>query len=52
MRSESQSVLDKQIEIFNKLRTKAEKMEKAQIKALDSTSDYMMEDITPLGEIF
>lgn len=53
MRSESQSVLDKQIEIFRKLRAKAEKMESAQIKALDSASDdYMMEDMTPLGEIF
>jgi hypothetical protein len=53
MRSESQSVLDKQIEIFRKLRAKAEKMESAQIKALDTASDdYMMEDMTPLGEIF
>ncbi len=46
-------MLDKQIEIFRKLRAKAEKMESAQIKALDTASDdYMMEDMTPLGEIF
>lgn len=45
-------MLDKQIEIFRKLRSKAEKMESAQVKAIDSNSDYMMEDITPMGEIF
>ena len=45
-------MLDRQIEIFRKLRSKAEKLESAQVKALDSNSDYMMEDITPMGEIF
>lgn len=38
--------------IFKKLRGKTEKIEQAQIKALDSNSDYMMDDITPMGEIF
>jgi len=54
MRSESISVLDKQIEIFRKLRAKAEKIESGQVKALDTASndDYMMDDMMPMGEIF
>ena len=52
MQCESQKVLDKQIEIFKKLRYKAEKIDSGQVKALDTNSDYMMEDITPMGEIF
>ena len=45
-------MLDKQLEIFRKLKAKGEKMESAHVKALETGSDYMFEDVTPLGEIF
>ena len=53
MQCESKKILDQQIEIFKKLRFKAEKLDSGQVKALDTNSDdYMMEDMTPMGEIF
>ncbi len=52
MKNETQNVLDKQAAVFKTLIDKNKgvaQFDPSKIKAFEVTSDYMMEDITPMG---
>ena len=52
MKNETQNVLDKQAAVFKTLKDKNKgiaQFDPSKIKAFEVTSDYMMEDITPMG---